>query len=139
MLGFALFEFQNYEKMFENIINMFHVFINEAKHTEIQSSQSVEEHACTIQRCCEKKNIYLGIIMTVQRKYMDENSYGVCSCNYTEIVKLLPETMKGVAGPPGPLGPQGIQGPKGPIGPKGDPGDVGKRFKTQNKCTHNMH
>lgn len=61
---------------------------------------------------------------------------GVCTCNHTEIMMKLPETLRGLpglkgeTGPSGPLGPAGspgVEGRQGIRGEKGERGDIGKR------------
>ncbi|CAG7836225.1 unnamed protein product [Allacma fusca] len=55
---------------------------------------------------------------------------GQCSCNYTEILTMLPESFRGlpgIDGQEGPNGPQGLPGMPGPEGKQGIQGDKGDR------------
>lgn len=57
-------------------------------------------------------------------------SGGVCSCNHTEILMKLPETLRGLPGEKGemgPIGPAGPPGEKGEMGRQGIQGERGER------------
>lgn len=54
-------------------------------------------------------------------------SGGVCSCNHTEILMKLPETLRGLPGEKGEMGPIGPAGPPGQTGVEGRQGIQGER------------